>query len=154
MKRFPLVLMVAALGAAGFAAASIASGGRLVHMLTGTDATVTVATTTTETTTTETGEHGGGTAHGRRVAMCHHTGSKKHPFHTISVDQHAVAAHLRHHDTLGACAPASTAAATAKPTVTTPQPAGDHGAPSGDHGKSGDDHGSSGGDHGKGHGKP
>jgi hypothetical protein len=106
MKKFPIVLTVVALGAAGFAAASIAAGGHFVQMLTGTGdtvttPTVTVATTTTSTTTpTTTGEGGGG---GRRVTLCHHTGSKKHPFHTITVDQHAVGAHLRHGDTPGAC---------------------------------------------------
>src|SRR5205823_10370593 len=69
MKRFPIVLVVVALGAAGFAAASIASGGHFVQMLTGTGDTVTTPTVTTVTTTpTTTGEQGGG---GRRVTLCH-----------------------------------------------------------------------------------
>jgi hypothetical protein len=38
-----------------------------------------------------------------KVMLCHHTGSWKHPFHAISVDQHAVTAHTTHGDTLGAC---------------------------------------------------
>jgi len=39
-----------------------------------------------------------------KVTICHHTGSKKHPFHTITVSNRAVAAHMRnHHDTLGPC---------------------------------------------------
>jgi hypothetical protein len=38
-----------------------------------------------------------------KVTLCHHTGSWKHPFHAISVDEHAVAAHTAHGDTVGAC---------------------------------------------------
>jgi len=38
-----------------------------------------------------------------KVMLCHHTGSWKHPFHAISVDEHAVTAHTAHGDTLGAC---------------------------------------------------
>ena len=38
-----------------------------------------------------------------RVQICHVTGSKKHPFHTITVSSSAVAAHVRHGDHLGAC---------------------------------------------------
>src|SRR5215213_2803593 len=38
-----------------------------------------------------------------KVTLCHHTGSWKHPFHAISVGQHAVAAHTAHGDTVGAC---------------------------------------------------
>ena len=38
-----------------------------------------------------------------KVTLCHHTGSWKHPFHAISVDEHAVSAHTAHGDTLGAC---------------------------------------------------
>ena len=38
-----------------------------------------------------------------RVTICHLTGSKKHPAHTITVSSKAVAAHLRHGDHLGAC---------------------------------------------------
>jgi len=39
-----------------------------------------------------------------KVLVCHRTHSKKKPFHTISVAAAAVPAHLRHGDTLGACA--------------------------------------------------
>src|SRR3954447_9500016 len=46
-----------------------------------------------------------------KVTLCHHTGSWKHPFHAISVDEHAVTAHTAHGDTLGAC-PATPADAT------------------------------------------
>jgi hypothetical protein len=38
-----------------------------------------------------------------RVTICHLTGSKKHPAHTITVSSRAVPAHLRHGDHLGAC---------------------------------------------------
>jgi hypothetical protein len=38
-----------------------------------------------------------------RVTICHLTGSKKHPGHTITVSSRAVRAHLRHGDHLGAC---------------------------------------------------
>ena len=38
-----------------------------------------------------------------RVQICHRTGSKKHPFHTITVSSAAVAAHVRHGDHVGAC---------------------------------------------------
>jgi hypothetical protein len=43
-----------------------------------------------------------------KVTICHHTHSKKHPFVTITVSQHAWAAHQRHGDTLGPCSPATT----------------------------------------------
>jgi len=38
-----------------------------------------------------------------RVMICHRTGSKKHPAHTITVSAAAVRAHLRHGDTLPPC---------------------------------------------------
>ena len=44
-----------------------------------------------------------GTGYGGKVTICHHTHSKKHPFHTITVSANAVPAHLRHGDTLGPC---------------------------------------------------
>jgi hypothetical protein len=76
-----------------------------------------------------------------RVTICHHTGSKKHAAHTITVAAPAVKAHLRHGDHLGPC----TATETPKPKkhhteTTTPA------APTTHH----EDHGN-GGDHGKGH---
>jgi hypothetical protein len=45
----------------------------------------------------------GETTASHRVTVCHHTGSWKHPFHTVSVDEHALPAHSGHGDTVGAC---------------------------------------------------
>ena len=44
-----------------------------------------------------------------RVTICHRTGSKKHPGHTITVSSAAVNAHLKHGDHLGACTGTETA---------------------------------------------
>ena len=38
-----------------------------------------------------------------KVTICHRTGSKKKPFHTIRVSGNAVKAHLKHGDALDAC---------------------------------------------------
>ena len=46
---------------------------------------------------------GPGYGYAGKVTICHHTGSKKHPFHTITVSANAVPAHLRHGDTIGPC---------------------------------------------------
>jgi hypothetical protein len=43
-----------------------------------------------------------------RVQVCHLTGSKKHPFHTITVSPNAVVAHVRHGDHAGPCTGAET----------------------------------------------
>jgi len=42
----------------------------------------------------------------RKVTICHRTGSKKNPFHTIRVSRNAVKAHLRHGDVIGPCSTA------------------------------------------------
>ena len=40
---------------------------------------------------------------GGKVTICHKTGSKKNPQHTIVVSSNALDAHLAHGDTLGPC---------------------------------------------------
>jgi hypothetical protein len=96
--------MAVVVGSAGFAAAAIASHGHVFRLLTGTTPTSTTMTSTTP------GQ--------RRVTICHVTGSRRHPEHTITVAQAAVPAHLRHGDHLGACVPAagSTVSPGVKPT--------------------------------------
>ncbi|HKI93565.1 MAG TPA: hypothetical protein VJ986_14780 [Gaiellaceae bacterium] len=108
MKRISgVTLAVVVLAAAGFAAASIASGAGLVGVLTGTTGT----TGTTETaTTTSTGT----TASGRRVIVCHHTHSKKHPWVTIRVSWHAIHAVIKHGGYVGLCTGATTSQAKQK----------------------------------------
>ena len=61
----------------------------------------------------------------QKVTICHHTGSTKHPFHPITVDEHAVPAHTGHGDTVGPC-PATTASTA---------PAAKHGKPTHSGGK-------------------
>jgi hypothetical protein len=49
-------------------------------------------------------QYGSGSAQYQyRVTICHVTGSKKHPAHTITVSSKSVAAHVKHGDHLGAC---------------------------------------------------
>jgi hypothetical protein len=45
--------------------------------------------------------------YGKKVTICHRTGSKKHPFVTIRVSRSAVRAHLAHGDKLGPCSRAT-----------------------------------------------
>jgi hypothetical protein len=92
-----------------------------------------------------------------KATVCHKTGSKKHPFQTITISQNALKAHLKHGDTPGAC-----------PTTAPPQNGKDKGKGNGkddDNGTTtptqttptnGDDNkgqGNNGNGHGKGHGK-
>ena len=55
-------------------------------------------------------QYSGSSQYQYRVQVCHRTHSKKHPSHTITVSVKALKAHLRHGDTLGACAAAAPAA--------------------------------------------
>jgi hypothetical protein len=71
-----------------------------------------------------------------RVTVCHLTGSKKHPGHTITISSAAVRAHLRHGDHLGAC------------TGTETKKSHGNGNDDDDQGQNGNDQG-----HGHGHGK-
>ncbi len=67
-----------------------------------------------------------------KQTLCHRTGSRRNPWRTVTVGQAAVPAHLRHGDTLGACATttsttttttASTPTTTTTTTATTPESA-------------------------------
>ena len=74
--------------------------------------------------------------YGRKITICHHTHSKKHPMHTISISVRAWPAHQRHGDTLGPCT------ATTPTTATTPKhgksgTAGDNGKQNGNNGNNG-----------------
>ena len=127
------IAVIALLAAGGFAAVSIASGGGLAHGVT------TGLTTTT----------------GGKVTVCHRTGSKKKPFHTITVAVPAVRAHLKHGDVLGPCTVATVAAMkkhgkgaakhTTTTTTTTAQNTPTAHGNSGAHGASGGSHGNAGG---------
>jgi hypothetical protein len=57
--------------------------------------------------------HSGSSQYQYKVAICHHTHSKKHPYHVIVVSNKAVAKHmLRHGDTLAPCPTTAPAAPT------------------------------------------
>jgi hypothetical protein len=89
MRKYASAIAVTALLlTGGFAAASIASGGGL-RLLDTTGTTSTVS---------------------HKQTLCHRTHSKKKPWVQISVDSHAVPAHLKHGDTLGACSQTQLAA--------------------------------------------
>jgi hypothetical protein len=86
-------------------------------------------------------QYSGSSQYQYRVAICHHTHSKKHPFHVIVVSNKAVAKHmLRQGDTLAPC-----------PTTTAPTAPTNHGKHKGN-GNS-QDANDDGNGHGKGHDK-
>ena len=86
-KSIAIAVGTLLLAAAGFAGASIATGGSIAGIsLTGTG-------TTGQTTT--------GPKNERKVTICHKAGPNK--FRTIRVSQSAVKAHLRHGDHTGKC---------------------------------------------------
>jgi hypothetical protein len=96
-----------------------------------------------------------------KVAICHHTHSKKHPWHVINVSSSAVKAHMKHGDTLAPCPappPAQPKHASGNDDSSTTsgsshgQSGDQHGKSGEQHGQSGDEHGQSG-SHGNGHGK-
>jgi cytoskeletal protein RodZ len=145
-RVFVALLAAGLLLVAGFTAAAVASGGSPFALLedqpktaddTTTDLDTLDRTTTDKTTSAESTEDESSedesaedekahekattasTASSHKVTICHHTGSKKHPFHPISVDEHALRAHTAHGDTVGSCP--ATAAGTA--------PAAKHGKP-------------------------
>jgi hypothetical protein len=90
-------------------------------------------------------QYSGSSQYQYRVQICHRTGSKKHPFHTITVSSKAVAAHVRHGDHVGPC----TGTETVKPKHHSGSANGSSAAPTtpGSNGKGHSD------GHGKGHGK-
>jgi len=68
--------------------------------------------------------HSGASEYQYRVTMCHHTGSKKHQWHLITISSSAVAAHQRHGDQMPPC-----------PTTSTVGDQDHHGNGDADHGK-------------------
>jgi hypothetical protein len=77
--------------------------------------------TSTTTGTSTTSSTGTTTSEGKKVLVCHRTGSKKKPFHLISISRSALPSHLAHGDVMpngGECpktAPTSTTTTTASP---------------------------------------
>lgn len=101
--------------------------------------------------------HSGSAQYQYKVALCHHTHSKKHPWHVITVSSSAVNAHLKHGDTPAPCptaAPAQSkhASGTSDDNQTQTTSGDQHGKSGEQHGQSGEQHGQSG-SHGNGHGK-
>jgi cytoskeletal protein RodZ len=132
-RRFIALLAAGLLLVAGFTAAAVAGGGNPFdaseeqsttdHMTTGQtglDQTATSEETSKDSSTDESSDDESenesaneettsertatsSTAAEHKVTICHHTGSTKHPFHPITVDEHAVTAHTDHGDTVGPC---------------------------------------------------
>ena len=49
------------------------------------------------------GHHSGASQYQYRVSVCHHTGSRKHPWHAITIGGGALTAHLGHGDQMAPC---------------------------------------------------
>lgn len=102
--------------------------------------------------------HSGSAQYQYKVALCHHTHSRKHPWHVITVSSAAVQAHMKHGDTPAPCPTAPPAhtkhvSGSSDDNDTQTTSSGDQHGQSGDqHGKSDEPHGQSG-SHGKGHDK-
>ncbi len=93
-KLVAAVVGVVVLAAAGFATASIVKNPGKGHRG------ISTSGSTTGTVPTQTGTTGG-----RKVTICHKTGSKTNPGVTITVSENAWPAHMAHGDQLGACPP-------------------------------------------------
>ena len=130
--RFIGLLAAALLLVAGFTAAAVASGGSPLRLLRDEPA-KTGGSPSVETSANESTEDAKETKEEKtkdekpatkalgkpaehKVTICHRTGSRKHPFHPITVDEHALAAHTAHGDTVGPC-----------PTTTPSTPGARHG---------------------------
>jgi hypothetical protein len=107
-------------------------------------------------------EYSGSSQYQYRMLICHHTHSKKHPYHQITISSRAWKAHARHGDTQGAC-PTAAGHESKKHHGSRNQHANTHGdSHANSHANKGSDdsstsgdastHGSSGGEHGGGHG--
>lgn len=81
--------------------------------------------------------------YGQKVTICHHTHSKKNPQVTITVGAAAVPAHLKHGDTLGACATSNKGKKTST-TTSSSSTSSSSSTTSTSHGKSGSSHGKNG----------
>jgi hypothetical protein len=126
-------VLLAALFVAGLAASfAVASPSKKPPQ--GSTSGATATGTTSGTTTTE----------GKKVALCHKTGSKTHPWAKIRVSKNAVKAHMKHGDMAldanGDCpkAPSAGGGTTSGSTGTTTGPTG-HGKAKDDNGKDKDD---------------
>jgi hypothetical protein len=71
--------------------------------------------------------------YGKKVAICHYTGSKRKPWVTLHIDLHAWPGHLKHGDVLGPCGKNPP-----------PVPTHHHGAPTPKHGQGNGSNGGSG----------
>jgi hypothetical protein len=103
-KRFDGRRARAVFGSGAAIAVLLVAGVMVANALAGSSKKPTASTTTgtTATTVPATG----------KVTICHHTHSKTNPDVTIRINVHAWKAHMRHGDTLGACAPTTTTTTT------------------------------------------